>query len=196
MTVVVSLLRGVNVGGNHKIKMEQLRALYQSLGLLDAQTLLQSGNVVFRTQERDLLRLARKIEDGIEKTFGFRAAIVLRTSAELRDAISRNPFVGRAGMEPSKLLVTFLADHPPSEIRDKLLAIKAEPDELHHDGREMFMYFPDGMAKAKLPLPAIDRMLKASGTGRNWNTVMKLLQIAEMLEALPQNYSPEDSAPR
>src|SRR5437879_8558787 len=85
MTVIISMLRGVNVGGHNKIKMEALRALYESLKLRDAQTYVQSGNVIFRTEERDMLRLAKRLEDGIERKFGFRPYVILRTAAEMRD---------------------------------------------------------------------------------------------------------------
>ena len=103
MTVIISMLRGVNVGGRNKIKMEALRALYESVKLHDAQTYVQSGNVIFRTDERDLLRLAMRIEDGIEKKFGFCPDVILRTAAEMRDVIARNPFAKRRGIEPGKI---------------------------------------------------------------------------------------------
>src|ERR1700683_4158985 len=106
MGVVISMLRGVNVGGKHKIKMEALRALYESLGLRGAQTLLQSGNVVFRTELKDLVALTKKIESAIERKFGFHSDVFLRTSAELRYVIGRNPFSKRAGVDASKLLVS------------------------------------------------------------------------------------------
>jgi uncharacterized protein (DUF1697 family) len=183
MAVVISLLRGVNVGGHHKIKMDALRALYESLGLSEPQTYVQSGNVVFRTQERDLVRLSRRIEDGIERAFGFRPCVIVRTAAELRNVIARNPFAERRGIEPNRLLVTFLAADPSQGARDKVLNIKAEPEELRLDGREFYMYFPNGMARPKVSWVTIEKALKTAGTGRNWNTVTKLLEIAEKLEA-------------
>jgi uncharacterized protein (DUF1697 family) len=183
MAVVISLLRGVNVGGHNKIQMESLRALYESLKLRDPQTYVQSGNVVFRTQERDLTMLARRIENKIEQSFGFRPAVILRTPSELRDVIARNPFAARRGIDPSRLLVTFLAGDPGAEAREQLRKINAEPEELHIAGRELYIYFPNGMARPKLSWVAIEKKLKTSGTGRNWNSVTKLLEIAEKLEA-------------
>ena len=183
MPVVISLLRGVNLGGHNMIKMEALRALCESMKLRDAQTYVQSGNVVFRTDERDLGTLSKRIEDGIEKRFGFRPDVVVRTCAELRDAIARNPFAGRRGIDPSKLLVTFLAADPGPEAQEKVSKIDAQPEELHVDGRELYMYFPNGMARPKLNWMAVVKMLKTTGTGRNWNTVRKLLEVAERLEA-------------
>src|SRR5215472_2726889 len=105
MTVVISLLRGVNLGGQKIIRMETLRTLYESLKFEDVATFIQSGNVVFRTKERDLKKIAKRIGDGIEKGFGFRPEIVLRTAEEMRGVVARNPFAGRTEIEPSRLLV-------------------------------------------------------------------------------------------
>ena len=182
MSVVISLLRGINVGGHHKIRMEALRILYESLGLLGAQTFLQSGNVIFKTERRDLDLLARRIEDGIKGSFGFRVDVIVRTPSDLREVIARNPFATRPGIDPGRLLVTFLASNPAAEARDKVLAIKVHPEELRIDGREIYTYFPNGMARPKLAWATIEKMLKTSGTGRNWNTVRKLLEIAEIME--------------
>jgi uncharacterized protein (DUF1697 family) len=181
MPVVISMLRGINVGGQNKIKMDALRALYQSLGLHNPQTYVQSGNVVFSTKECNLSALNRRVEDAIEKEFGFRPRVILRTSAKLKDVIARNPFATRRGLDPSKLLVTFLACDPGPEARAQVLQLKTEPDELHISGREIFTYYPNGMARPKVAWAAIERILKVSGTGRNWNSVTKLLEMAESL---------------
>jgi uncharacterized protein (DUF1697 family) len=183
MPVVISMLRGVNVVGHNKIKMDALRVLYESLGLRDPRTYIQSGNVIFRTDQRDLALLTRRIESGIERSFGFRPAVIVRTTSELRGVIARNPFATRRGIHPSKLLVTFLASDPGPELRDKVRRIKADPEELRIDGREFYIYFPNGMARPKLSPAVIEKTLKIPGTGRNWNTVTKLFEIAESLEA-------------
>ena len=183
MAVIISMLRGVNVGGHNKIKMDALRALYESLGLEDVQSFIQSGNLVFRTKERDLPALTKRIQNGIERRFGIRPDVILRTCSELRDAIRRNPFAKRRGIEPNKLLVTFLAADPGTEARQNALRISTGPEELRIDGREVYIYFPNGMARPKMSWPKMERTLGTSGTGRNWNTVNKLLEIAEKLEA-------------
>ncbi|HEY3937412.1 MAG TPA: DUF1697 domain-containing protein [Bryobacteraceae bacterium] len=182
MRVVISMLRGINLASHNRVKMDALRTLYESLELEDPTTFLQSGNVIFKTRERNLVRLAKKIEDGIERTFGFHSDIILRTTEEVREAVAKNPFVRQAKDEPSKLLVTFLVSEPSAEARASVLKIKCEPEELRIGGRELYIYFPDGMARPKLSIPVIERVLKTSGTGRNWNTVMKLLETAETLE--------------
>jgi uncharacterized protein (DUF1697 family) len=182
MTAVIAMLRAVNLVSHNRIKMDALRALCTSLKLRDPQTYVQSGNVVFRTSEQDLTRLAKKIENGIERDFGFRTDVILRSCAEMRSVIARNPFAKRSGIEPSKLLVLFLALNPSPEARAKALSIKADPEELRMDGREVYIYFPNGMGRSKLSTTSIERALKTPGTGRNWNSVTKMLEMAEKLE--------------
>ncbi|MGH9377541.1 MAG: DUF1697 domain-containing protein, partial [Terriglobia bacterium] len=86
-------------------------------------------------------------------------------------------------LDPSQLLIVFLASIPSAELRDKALQVKTGPEELRIDGRELYIYFPNGMGQSKLSYTAIEKKLKTPGTGRNWNTVRKLLEMAEALEA-------------
>jgi len=178
---MIALLRGINLAGHHKVKMEDLRKLCESLKLRNAQTYVQSGNLVFRTDEKDTVRLAKRMEDAIERKFGFRAGVVLRTTAELRDLIARSPFGKRKGLEPSKLNVTFLACDLAKDTCDQILQIKAEVEEIKLGRRELYVYFPDGMGRSKLTA-VLDRTLKKAGTVRNWNTVTKLLEMAEQMD--------------
>jgi uncharacterized protein (DUF1697 family) len=182
MPVMISLLRAVNLGGHNKVRMDALRLLYESLGLRDVQTYIQSGNVIFRTAARDNGRLALRIEQAIERSFGFRSSIVVRSIAELREVIQRNPFAARTGMDPRRLLVTFLATEPTPEAREKTAAIRTEPEEIRLDGRHLYIYFPNGMGRSKLSPTLLEKAVGAIGTGRNWNTVTRLLELAEKLE--------------
>lgn len=181
--MIIAMLRGVNVGGHNKIKMEDLRGLCKSLKLRDACTYVQSGNLIFRTEERDLALVAKRLTDAIERKFGFRPGVVLRSAAEMREVIGRNPFGKRRGVEPNKLLVTFLAGEPAAEAREKAAQLDTSPEELRMDRREVYIYYPNGMARPKVSWASIERILKTSGTGRNWNSVTKMLEIAEQLEA-------------
>jgi uncharacterized protein (DUF1697 family) len=183
MPVVISMLRGVNVGGQHHLEMNSLRTLYASLDLLNAQTYIQSGNVVFATQESDLPRLATRIESAIERSAGFRPNAILRTVPEMTSVIERNPFAARPDLDPAKLLITFLARDPGPQARGRLRTIPAGPEELHFKGREVYTYFPNGIGKAKLSPALLERLLNIASTGRNWNTVTKLLEMARALEA-------------
>jgi uncharacterized protein (DUF1697 family) len=181
MPVLISMLRGVNVGPHNRLKMDELRALYTSLGLRDVQTYVQSGNVVFRT-DKSTPTLGKKIEDAIERKFGFRSDVVLRTAAELRDVVDRNPFAGRRDIVPGKLLVTFLVDQPPKDANAKLAKLPVGREEIKVHGRELYVYFPDGAGRSKLPWTELAKALGTTGTARNWNSVTKMLQMAEKLE--------------
>jgi uncharacterized protein (DUF1697 family) len=175
------MLRGVNVGGHNKIKMDVLRALYESLKLDSPRTYVQSGNVIFRTREKNSAALAKKIQTAIERKFGFRPEVILRTTGEMRTAIAASPFAGR-NLEPGKTVMTFLAGDARLEAANELLALKNFPEELHLLGRELHIYFPDGMGKSKLPWPKIEKLLATPGTARNWNSVTRMLAMAEEME--------------
>jgi len=182
MPVIVSLLRGVNVGGR-QMKMDALCELYESLGLRHVQTLLRSGNVISTVSARELPRVAARIEKAIERSFGFQCDVIVRSAAELRETLARNPFAERPGIDPAKLLVTFLAGAPDPDGSAKVLALKIDPEELYLDGRTLYGYFPNGLAETKLSWPSIGKSLKTAATGRNLSTVQKLLALAEQLEA-------------
>lgn len=180
--VIISMLRGVNVGPHNRIKMDALRTACESLGFNRVQTYVQTGNIIFQTSERNLGKLAKRIEDGIEKEFGFRPPVVLRTTAELRHVTAANPFAQREAIETNKLLVYFLAVESNPAAREELSKIKSDPEEMHLVGRELYIYFPNGIGQSKLPWKRIENAAKTPGTGRNWNTVTKLLELAENLE--------------
>jgi uncharacterized protein (DUF1697 family) len=182
MAVVIAMLRAVNVGGYQKLSMEALRKLCAGLGARDVQTYIQSGNVVFREDTGDPGALARKIEDRIQRDFGFRPDVIVRTTTEMRKTILDNPFAGRPEVEPNRLLVVFLASAPARRACEQILATPCEPEELHIKGRELYIYYPNGMARPKLPMARIEKILATPSTGRNWNTVNKLLAMAENLE--------------
>ena len=181
MPAMIAILRGVNVGTHGRISMEALRTLCGSLGWQGVQTYVQSGNVVFRTKERDLHLLTQRFEDAFEKTFGFRAALVLRTTSEMRSVIAANPFAKRKDIEPGKFHVLFLAEESSHEVRKQLEATQVGPEEIKTRAREVFVYYPNGAGQSKLPA-VMDRILKKAGTARNWNSVTRLLEMAEKLE--------------
>jgi uncharacterized protein (DUF1697 family) len=183
MPVLLAFLRAVNVGGHAKIKMDALRELFLSLKFAEPQTYVQSGNVIFKSSERDLVGVAKRIQQGIDKKFGCCPEVVLRTPDDLRAVISKNPFRNRSNIEPGKLLVSFLATEPAKDAEKSLAALRIRPEELHLIGRELFIYFPNGQGKSRLPWARVDKALQTAGTGRNWNSVTKILEIAERLES-------------
>jgi len=181
--VVISMLRSLNLAKHNRVSMEELRWFYESLGLHEPRTYVQSGNVVFQSAETDLTRLAGRIEGAMEKKLGFRTPVILRTTAEMRDVVRRNPIADRPGIDGAKFLVVFLAAAPEAEACEKVRKIDAHPEELWIDGREVYAWFPNGLARPKLSSSAVEKALKVPGTGRNWNTVTKLLEMAEALES-------------
>ena len=183
MGVIISLLRSVNLVSHNRLKMEELRALYESLGFSDVQSYIQSGNIVFRSKSQDLARLSKKIEDEIERRFGFRTDVILRTPSDLQSVLAKNPFARRPGMEPGKLLIDFLVRDPSPEALDKVRKLKTDPEELRIEGRELYMYFPNGMGRPKISWGTVEKVLNTPGTGRNLNTVRNLLEMAEKLGA-------------
>ena len=177
MPILIAMLRGVNVGGNHKMPMAQLVSLCESLGFGQARTFIQSGNVVFEAADAE--KAARCLEAGIEREFGFRSPVIVRTAAELKKLVKRHPFPGQDG---AKVQVTFLESDPGEAVRESVRAIDTGPEQITIEGREMVCHFPDGMGKTKLPFAKIERMLGCPVTTRNWNSVEKLLAMAEARE--------------
>ena len=171
--------------------MDALRALYESLKFADPRTFIQSGNVIFRTQlphnQKNSAALAGKIQAGIERTFGFRPEVILRTPDELRAAIAATPFPAHRNLHFSKVLVTFLVAAPTAQAASAaqatLLALKGNPEEVHLKGRELYIYFPNGVGQSKLPWSKVEKLLSVTGTARNWSSVTKMLAIAEKMEA-------------
>jgi uncharacterized protein (DUF1697 family) len=182
MPVLISMLRGVNVGPHNRIKMDELRAVYESLKFETPRSYVQSGNVIFRTKEKNRSQLAQKIRSAIERKFKCSPEVILRTAEEMRKAIAATPFADRPSLEPGKILVSFLAAEPPLEARAGFDRFKDYPEEVHLKGRELYIYFPNGAGRSKLPWSSLDKLLKVTGTARNWNSVKAMLEIAEEME--------------
>ncbi|WP_224240092.1 DUF1697 domain-containing protein [Hyalangium gracile] len=178
MTRYIALLRGINVGGNKKVSMAQLRKVLEGLGYTDVATLLQSGNAVFTSKEKSPAKLIKQIEAGIVEGFGFEVSIILRTRDELAAVIDANPLPG-ADDAPTQFTVTFLSDVPDAKRIQQIDAAAYLPDEFRWTGREIYARFPNGMARSKLATLLSGLRLGVTPTARNWNTVKKLLELAD-----------------
>ena len=176
------MLRAVNVMGHNKINMDALRELCESLGFGEPRTFIQSGNVIFTARERSLTKIGEKLEAGIEGRFGFRPDAILLTAVMMEAVIEANPFAGRAGINPSNSLITFLKSDPGDAARARVMAIKVAPVELHAIGSGLHTYFPLGQGKSRIPAAAIQRAIGVPGTARNMNSVAKMLEMARGLE--------------
>jgi uncharacterized protein (DUF1697 family) len=167
----VALLRGVNVGGRHRMAMAELRKRFEALGCHAVRTHIQSGNVIF---DRARAPGAGVIERDLVETFGFAVPVVLRSAVEMGAVVERAPF---PGVDRSKVHVAFLASPPePSAVA----ACDPEPflpERFAFTGSELYLYLPGGMAKTKLPT-YLERRIKVPMTIRNWQTTATLASLA------------------
>lgn len=164
------LLRAINLAGTNKISMPALKDLLQRNGYEDIATYLQSGNVVASGDVK-----SKDIEKLIEAEFGHRIDVIIRSHAELTKIIAGNPFLEHAG-EGSRLAVGF-CDRAPSANIDK---DAYPPDEIIVKGKDVYLWFPDGMGRSKLSL-AFAKKLGVISTVRNWNSVLKLAELTGTL---------------
>ncbi|MBM3797517.1 MAG: DUF1697 domain-containing protein [Acidobacteria bacterium] len=162
-------------------KQIPLRQLCEGLKLQTVSTYIQSGNVVFAVPVRTALdKLAARVEQAIEAECGFRPAVLLQTVEEMRTIVEHNPFPREAAQEPQKLVVTFLREPAPPAYLARVDEYRSVfPEQMAVRGLECYTYFPDGQGRTKLPLAALERGLCAPCTARNWNTVLKLLEMAQ-----------------
>ena len=174
----IALLRGVNVGGKNKLPMKELAALLTELGCSEVKTYIQSGNVVYKAGRALAGRLPKLIEEAIGKRFGLRVPVVVRTEGELRAIAANNPFL-RAGGDPDHLHVAFLADEPSAVAVAALDPQRSPPDEFVVLGKEIFLSFPEGLARTKLSNAYFDAKLATTSTMRNWRTLLKLIELTE-----------------
>jgi uncharacterized protein (DUF1697 family) len=180
MTVVVSFLRGVNVGGHGKLNMGALAAAYSALGFRDVRTLLQSGNVLFRSTLRNRDAVAKRITQEIERRFDLKIDVIVRTLAEVRMIVERGPASPR--LDPRKLHVMFLQSVPDANRQATLARAHKGPEMLEIRGPEIYLYYPEGAGRSKLSGAFIERKLDVAGTARNWNTLQKIIEAGTKLE--------------
>lgn len=174
MSSYVAFLRGINVGGHRQIKMADLQRMCKALGLGRVQTYIQSGNVLFESEE-ERESLSRRIEAQIEATFGFDVPVVLRTADELEQIIADCPFVAGDG---ESLHVALLADAPSQAGVDQLAAFDTGVDQYRMVGREVYLLFRQPSHKSKLTNAVLEKKLGVASTARNWQTMTKLAALA------------------
>jgi uncharacterized protein (DUF1697 family) len=177
MPTFIAMLRGVNVGGNI-LKMDRLREICEELGFTNTKTYVQSGNIVFES-DQSASALAGLIEKRLSGECRIAPAVVVRTPADLRKVIAENLFLKERGIDPGKLHVTFLAEAAGKEAAAKLSDIKAGEDRFRLAGKEVYLHCPVSYGETKLSNNAIQKVLGITSTTRNWKTVNTLLEMAE-----------------
>ena len=193
MMTYIALLRGINVGGKRIVKMAELKNVLLALGLKDVKTYIQSGNVLFRLDEKvDVLAVQGEIEKEIKRVWGFDVPVVMRSVGELEQLIKRCPFsddeVKQAERQSGKesLYVSFMASVPGNERVNLLKAYESEHESYFVIGREVYLLFRDSIRNSKLAsnLQKVD----AASTVRNWKTVNKLYELGMEMEDAGNEY--------
>jgi len=178
MATHIALLRAVNVGGRNRVGMSDLRAMLEALDFEDVRTLLQSGNVVFRGGRGASTAIERKLEHESRERLGLAVDYVVRTADEWQRAIDENPFAKAARSDPAHLLVLFMKDElEPSRVKELEAAIRG-PEIVRARGKHLYAVYPEGVGQSKLTIALIEKKLATRGTGRNWNTVLKLAALS------------------
>jgi uncharacterized protein (DUF1697 family) len=179
MTIYFGFLRGINVGGHKQVAMADLRELLTQRGFTDVRSLLQSGNLVFRGKARTGAQLERMLEAEAKKRLALQTDFFVRTAPEWQAVVARNPFHEAAERDPGHLVVMLLKDAPRAKDVEALQAANTGPEVVRVDGRHAYIVYPTGIGRSRLTNALIEKKLGTRGTGRNWNTVLKLGAVAE-----------------
>jgi uncharacterized protein (DUF1697 family) len=173
----IALLRGINLGSRRRVAMPKLRELLEGLGYDDVRTHLQSGNVVLSAGTTGA-GLERELEQAFAEGLGMEIAVVVRTRSELATVVARDPLAGVAD-DPARYLVSFLSAKPDVAAVRKLKQLDVAPERFVVHGREVYAWHPDGVQRSKLTKALADGVLGVTATARNWNTVTRLLELAD-----------------
>ncbi len=180
MAALISFLRGVNMTGHNSIKMTELSDLYRKLGFTDAETYIQSGNVIFSTSDDfSHPEITGKIEKAITERFNYNIPVLNRTAEDIKTLFFLNPFLREENFDPSKAAVIFLYEKPLEAQIKKVVNIDYPPDKFKIEGREIFIYCPNGFGRTKLYTNFFENKMGVIGTARNWKTITTILNIAE-----------------
>ncbi len=178
MQTFIAILRGINVSGQKKILMADLKKLFEDLKFSEVQTYIQSGNVVFKSAAKlSDIQLAQKIEKAIQEKYNFTVPVITRTKEEIERVITESPFVKNKQIDLKKLHVTFLSELPKKENVESINKSEFSPDEFFIKGKEIYLHIPESYGETKLSNKFFENKLKVTATTRNWNTVNKLLEM-------------------
>lgn len=178
MPTFISLLRGINVSGQRKIRMADLRDAYEALGLTNVNTYLQSGNVVFDCRMRSASKVRVLLEEQIESCFGYDVTVAIRTPNDFGRIIEHNPFSAQAKKDPAKVHVTFLASPVSGSMLKRVADADTHGDEFFAARQDITLFCPNGYGRTKLNNAFFERKLKTPATTRNWKTVVALYHMA------------------
>lgn len=181
MKTYIAILRGINVSGQKKINMKELKSSFEEAGYEKVLTYIQSGNIVFNSSEKDPQQLEKVIEKMILDKFQFIVPVIIRTAEQLKSIIKKNPFLAEKNLDEAKLYFTLLAESPSPENLKKLNDYQSEPDKFEIASTVVYVYCPNGYGVTKLNNNFFENKLKVNATTRNLNTLAKLIDLAENL---------------
>jgi len=176
MTIYIALLRGINVGGHKVIQMADLKQMFESIGLKQVKTYIQSGNIVFQSEE-DIIFLKERIQFEIKNVFDFDVSVMLSTHDEFINMIKRCPYEADSLLEGESIHVAFLVNELSEKEKDQLLMQKSETEDCYIDEKVVYLFFKNSIRNSKL-MSQFQKLHTAS-TVRNWRTVNKLKAIVE-----------------
>jgi uncharacterized protein (DUF1697 family) len=178
MNTYIALLRGINVSGHKKIKMAELKAMMVKNGFEDVVTYIQSGNVIFKSAEKNRLCLEEKIKTGIADTFGFNVPVTVKTRTEIEAILEESPYTQKEDLEANRIYYVLLKSEPEQELIAKLVQ-EDYPSELFSFGKNcVYLNCLNGAGKAKLTNNIIERKLQITATTRNHRTLLKVLELS------------------
>ncbi len=178
MNTFIALLRGINVSGHKIIKMELLREIMVKNGFYNVSTYIQSGNIVFDSDNENAATLEHQISQKIFKHFGFDILVRITTLQELQQIVDENPFLKEGLENPTQPYVAFLSDVPSENNLESLKAVNFGNDLFVNKNKVLYLWYADSPAKTKLTNATIEGKLKLKATSRNWKTVLKLVTLA------------------
>ena len=177
MKTFIALLRGINVSGQKKIKMADLRDTLQNIGLKSVTTYIQSGNIVFCSREDDIKKLEESIFDAIQKDFGFEVPILITSQDKIESILALNPFAKET--ELNNLYFVLLKQSPSVELMEQFNKLKFDNEDFHIETNCVYLRCKKGYGKAKLNNNMVENKLKVQATTRNLKTMQKLLELAK-----------------
>jgi uncharacterized protein (DUF1697 family) len=181
MTTYISMLRGINVGGHKKIKMDTLKQLYAELGYTHVQTYIQSGNVIFQTQDADTLNLVKNIAKQILEVTGLEVPVLVLELDEMKRIVENNPFNLDSTKNTASFHVTFLSETPDTISFEKIKSTDFGADHFELLNKAIYVYCPNGYGTTKLTNTFFENKLKVTATSRNWKTVNELVRLAGLI---------------
>jgi len=174
----IAILRGINVGTGRKVPMVDLKKLCEKLGLLNVQTYIQSGNIIFElSKPESVSALQERLYQAISAAFGFDIPVIVRCMEGWAESIANNPFLKEKDVDIDRLHLTCLKEIPLPELLEKIKMFQYLPDRYEIIGNDVFIFCAAGYGTSKLTNSFFESKLKTSATTRNWKTVMKLHEL-------------------